>query len=234
MATWTLRDGVHPRRHKQTRKPHHEPNHPAAREGRKRRPAAGRSDEVRADPPAIQKLGLKERNPSLNRSRPRSALPPYSLRPAVSAFRELLGSPGLELEPDDGLVADDPCVVSGINGVGLTWADLLLGAVVVDDAHRARLQQADMAHLAPFASDDRLDALRPFPSGLQSNPRRTRSAQPNELIFVLSGVRVSSGDPKSPTSTPAMRRLLVYARGFTPSSLPRFPTRDNRPRLLLE
>src|SRR5438477_5117335 len=80
-----------------------------------------------------------------------------------SAFGVLLGRSRVELEPDNGLVADDPGVVPRLDYVRLARPDFLLGSVVVDDMHGARLQQTDVAGLAALASDDRLDALRPSP-----------------------------------------------------------------------
>jgi hypothetical protein len=78
-------------------------------------------------------------------------------RCGLRALCELLGRPRLELEPNDGLVADDPCVVTGLNDIRVARTDLLLGAVVVDNAHRARLQNADVPQLTALASHDRLD-----------------------------------------------------------------------------
>src|SRR4029453_11518719 len=97
------------------------------------------------------------------------------------ASRVFLGRTRLELESHDRFVADDPGIVSGFDDVGLTWTDLLLCAVLVDDAHRARLQQAEMERLTPLASDDRLDALRPSPSRLQPHARCSRSTHPTDL-----------------------------------------------------
>src|SRR5829696_9667558 len=98
-----------------------------------------------------------------------------------SAFRVLLGSPRVELEPDDGFVADDPGVVPGLDHVRLARADFLLGSVIVGDLHRARLQQTDVVGLAALASHDRLDALRPSPAGLQPHARRIRAAHADHL-----------------------------------------------------
>src|SRR4029453_11786248 len=103
------------------------------------------------------------------------------------ASRVLLGGPGLELKPDDRPIADDPRIVTGLDDVGLAWSDLQLGAVVVDDAHRARLQEAEMAYLTPLAPDDRFDALRPSPSRLQPHARGTHPTHPNDLDRRLVG-----------------------------------------------
>jgi hypothetical protein len=40
----------------------------------------------------------------------------------------------------------------------VAWTDLLLGAIVMGDVHRARLHNADVPHLTALASDKRLDA----------------------------------------------------------------------------
>src|SRR5215218_9759051 len=61
-------------------------------------------------------------------------------RSRCSAFCVLLGCARVELEPDDGFVADDPGVVPGLDHVRLSRADLLLGSVIVDGVHCARLQ----------------------------------------------------------------------------------------------
>src|SRR5262249_31157188 len=98
-----------------------------------------------------------------------------------SAFRVLLGRARIELEPDDGFVADDRGVVPRLDHVRLACADFLLGSGIVDDAHRARLQQTDVVALAALASHDRLDALRPAPAGLQPHTRRIRAAHANNL-----------------------------------------------------
>jgi hypothetical protein len=60
----------------------------------------------------------------------------------------------VQLEPDDGFVADDPGVVTRLDHVCLAGADLLLAPVVVDDVHRARLQSIDVVGLAVLASRD--------------------------------------------------------------------------------
>src|SRR5919197_555460 len=70
----------------------------------------------------------------------------------LRALCVLLGRPRLELEPHDGFVADDPRVVTGLDHVRVAGADLLLGAVVVGDVHRPRLQDADVPHLTALAS----------------------------------------------------------------------------------
>src|SRR5512133_2440376 len=44
-----------------------------------------------------------------------------------------------------------------------------------------------MARLAPLASDDRLDALRPFPSGLQRHAGRACPTHPHDLDLRLVG-----------------------------------------------
>jgi hypothetical protein len=49
--------------------------------------------------------------------------------------------------------------VPGLDHVRLAGTDLLLGPVVVNDVHRARLQQSDVVGLAALAARDRLDAL---------------------------------------------------------------------------
>src|SRR5919204_2047209 len=81
--------------------------------------------------------------------------------PPLRAPCELLSRPRLELEPKDRLVADDPRVMTRLDDVRVARTDLLLGAVVVDNAHRARLQNTDVPHLTALASHDRLDRLRP-------------------------------------------------------------------------
>src|SRR5215216_7836420 len=73
-------------------------------------------------------------------------------RSRCSAFCVLLGCARVELEPDDGFVADDPGVVPGLDYVRLSRADLLLGSVIVDGVHRARLQQTDVVGLAALAT----------------------------------------------------------------------------------
>jgi hypothetical protein len=95
------------------------------------------------------------------------------------ALRVLLGGLRLELEPHDALVADDPRIVTGLDDVRLAGPDLLFRAVFVGHLHRARLQKPEVAHLTLLASDDRLDALRPSPSGLQPHPANGRSTHPN-------------------------------------------------------
>src|ERR671935_2401410 len=80
---------------------------------------------------------------------------------------ELLSRPRLELEPKDRVVADDPRVMTRLDDVRVAQTDLFLGAVVVDNTHRARLQNTDVPHLTALASHDRLDRPRPSPSGLQ-------------------------------------------------------------------
>src|SRR5262245_18677919 len=87
-----------------------------------------------------------------------------------SAFRVLLGCPRVELVPDDGLVADDPGVVTWLDDVRLARLDFLLAAVLVDDVHRSRLQQTDVVGLTVLASHDRPDAFRPSPARLQPHP----------------------------------------------------------------
>jgi hypothetical protein len=77
--------------------------------------------------------------------------------------------------------------VTGLDHVRVAWTDLLLGAVVVGDVHRARLHNADVPHLTALASDERLDALRPFPSGLQRHARRAHLAHPYDLELGLVG-----------------------------------------------
>jgi hypothetical protein len=71
----------------------------------------------------------------------------------LRALSELLGRLRLELEPHDGLIADDPRVVTGLDHVRVAWTDLLLGAIVMGDVHRARLHNADVPHLTALASD---------------------------------------------------------------------------------
>jgi hypothetical protein len=77
--------------------------------------------------------------------------------------------------------------VTRLNHVRVAWTDLLLGAVVVGNAHRSRLQDADMPHLTAFASHDRLDALRPSPSGLQRHAGRAHPTHPYDLNLRLVG-----------------------------------------------
>src|SRR5262245_41184368 len=99
------------------------------------------------------------------------ARPPNVGSPAPlrgSGLRELLGRRRLELEPDERLVADDPRVVAGLDDVRLTGTDFLLRAVLVGDGHRTGLGEAHMPELAAVGSDDRLDAVRPRPSRLES------------------------------------------------------------------
>src|SRR5262245_41233395 len=74
-----------------------------------------------------------------------------------------------------------------LDEVRVAGADLLFRPVVVGDAHRARLQNADVPQLTALASHDRLDALRPAPSWLQHHARRARSTQPDDLDLRLLG-----------------------------------------------
>jgi hypothetical protein len=53
------------------------------------------------------------------------------------ALGVLLGRVCFELEADERLVADDPRIVTGVDYVGVTWLELLLGAVFVDDVQAA-------------------------------------------------------------------------------------------------
>src|SRR5262249_5240043 len=83
-----------------------------------------------------------------------------------------------ELEADERLVPDDPRVVAGLDDVGLARRDLVLGAVVMRDVHRAGLGEAHMPYLAALGADDRLDALRPRPAGLEGHSGRPGAAPP--------------------------------------------------------
>src|SRR6476469_6483533 len=98
-----------------------------------------------------------------------------------SALRVLLRCPRVELEPDDGLVANDPGVVPRLDHVRLAGADFLLGSVVVNDMHGPGLQEPDVVGLAALAPRDRLDALRPSPARLQPHPRGGHATHPNDL-----------------------------------------------------
>src|SRR5262249_29791996 len=82
---------------------------------------------------------------------------------------------------------DDPRVVTRLDHVRLSSADVLLSPVFVSDAHRARKDDADMMHLAAIGACYRLDALRPTPAGLQRHPRCARPSHPNDLYRCLVG-----------------------------------------------
>jgi hypothetical protein len=118
----------------------------------------------------------------------------------LRALRVLLSRSRFKLKPDNGLVADDPRVVTGLDHVCVPRADLLLAAVVVDDMHPARLQEADVVHPTAFAPAIGLmhsDHLHPGSNrilAVVTPPIRTTS------IVVLSGARVSSGASKFHTS----------------------------------
>ncbi len=78
-----------------------------------------------------------------------------------------LGRRRLEFEADEGFVADHPCVVVGLDDIRLACPDLSLAAVLVGDVNPAGLNDANMPHLTGFGPGDRLDALRPLPSGFE-------------------------------------------------------------------
>ena len=83
------------------------------------RTLAGSGRNVQGTAAPVHSLGRRDATPVEQRSQP-GELRSSKCRPTQpSAFRVLLGSLGLELEPHDGLVADDPCVMTGLDDVGL-------------------------------------------------------------------------------------------------------------------
>jgi hypothetical protein len=104
-----------------------------------------------------------------------------------SGFRVLLGRPRVELEAHERLVADHPRVVTGLDLVRVARADVLLGPVLVDDVHRSCLSDTDVVHLAPLSTYDRLDALRPGPSGLEREASGGRAPHPDDVDPGLRG-----------------------------------------------
>src|SRR5437588_6562146 len=82
------------------------------------------------------------------------------------AFGVVRGGGRIELVTDELGIAHDPRVVSRLDRVRVTGADVGLGAVVVRDVHLARDHHTEVAGLAAVGPDDRLDALRPAPPRL--------------------------------------------------------------------
>ena len=62
--------------------------------------------------------------------------PPFFEVCRTLRLRVHLGRLRLELESDEGLVADDPCIVTGLDDVRLAGPDLDLRPVFVDGVHR--------------------------------------------------------------------------------------------------
>src|SRR5512133_132610 len=92
-----------------------------------------------------------------------------SLSGDLRALRVVLRRPRVELVTDHRFVADDPRVVPRLDHVRAAGADVLLRPVLVGDVQRARQEHADVVRLAAVRADDRLDAIRPAPAGLQGH-----------------------------------------------------------------
>ena len=138
--------------------------------------------------------------------------PASGQRTPALGLRVFLRRSRLELESDEPLVADRPCVVAGLNDVRLARTDLDLGPVLVLDGQPAEVDNADMASLAALSSGDGLDTFRPAPPG--SNVMRAAVVTPirTTSTCVLSGVLVSSGASKSRDSTPGTAVSFVDRR----------------------
>src|SRR5215831_6285127 len=95
--------------------------------------------------------------------------------------RVRLGCLPVELVADEEFVADDPGVVPWLDDVRLSSGDLRLTPVFVLDMHPSRLHHAHMVDLALLGSDDRLDALRPPPPGLEGEAGHRSASHPDYL-----------------------------------------------------
>jgi hypothetical protein len=82
-----------------------------------------------------------------------AAIPP-GLLPCV-----LLGGPRLELKPDEALVAENLCVVTGLDHVRLAGSELHLGPVLVGHTQPAGMHDTDVPGLTAVGARHRLDAL---------------------------------------------------------------------------
>src|SRR3954464_13226750 len=74
----------------------------------------------------------------------------------------------LELDCYDGFRACVPGVVAGGDAVDHARPDVLLRAVIVLEVQRPGDQVTDVVDLAAIGVNNRLDALRPAPAGLES------------------------------------------------------------------
>src|SRR5688572_26405136 len=92
---------------------------------------------------------LKRNHSTLNDTIPIRGPAACSDEPTPSGrSSEGLRGRAVELEAHERLVADDPCVVSGLDDVGVTGAEVAFCPVVVDDVHGARHDHPDVVHLA--------------------------------------------------------------------------------------
>src|SRR5262249_40648067 len=87
----------------------------------------------------------------------------------------------VELVADEGLVARDPGVVPRLDDVRIAGREVGLGAVVVNDVHRAGDDRPDVMVLTTVGARDRLDALRPAPARLEAHAGRLDASEVDDL-----------------------------------------------------
>ncbi len=80
----------------------------------------------------------------------------------------------LPVDDDARLVADDPCVVTGRHHREVSGAVFHLFAVIHDDLHPPRHEIAEVRGLTAVGLRDRLDVLRPLPTGEEGRRGRPR------------------------------------------------------------
>src|SRR5438105_14936228 len=87
-------------------------------------------------------------------------------RDGVSLVRLRARGRTLEVEQDDGLVADRPRVVSRRDNEGIAGIDLSLRAIAADDFQPSLDHVPHVLSLAAIRLRNRLDVLGPFPARL--------------------------------------------------------------------
>jgi hypothetical protein len=88
----------------------------------------------------------------------------------MAEVRDAASLSSLELDRDEPLTADHPCIVPGIDAVGVAGNEVHFGSIVRGDVERARDDVAEVGGLAAVASGQRLDAFRPPEPRLRPQP----------------------------------------------------------------
>src|SRR5437764_7036441 len=113
--------------------------------------------------------------------------PPAVLR--ASGLRRPVLRVAAEVDRREGLVTDDPRVVSRLDRGDIAGPDLGLGAVVVGDLHPTRHAVEQVGRLALLRPGDRLDVLGPAPPRLERAVENRVAADVDHPGLALVGER---------------------------------------------
>src|SRR5216684_4400499 len=135
-------------------------------------------------PRASARKRLFERQP-WHPARPRDMCGRCNRRAWGSGSGLGVGGGATELDGDEGLVAEHPCVVPRCDQVSVAAAEINLSTIGVHDVDATSLHVTEMLGLAGLGLHHRLDALRPLPARLEREAAHFAAADVDNLDLRL-------------------------------------------------